>query len=184
MGKLLIVRHGKTEWNKLNMAQGRNDIPLNEDGILEAQELVKHINLENVDYCITSPLKRARQTAEILCTDKIPITYDTRLVERSFGLLEGTHIDKDFIKKQWDYKLNTNEYNIETIKECLARAGAFLNYINDYCYDDNVLVVSHGCLIKCLHYCIQGYDENADFQDFFPKNTTLYEYDIKRVLKK
>ncbi len=186
MGKLYIVRHGKTEWNDLNIAQGSKDIPLNEEGIKTATQLSKEIDLSNIDFCISSPMQRAKQTAIILCNNKIPIIYDERLKERSFGDYEGKSMSMDIVKQQWDYNLNTSDNNIESIKECLDRANSFLNDIIKKYSDKNILIVSHGCLIKCLHYCINGYNENTDFFDFSPKNATLYEYempDIKKLAK-
>ena len=129
MRKLYIVRHGKTDWNVQGLLQGSADIELNETGISEAKELKKKIDLDKIDLCICSPLKRAKQTAEILVGDQVEIIYDDLLFERGFGDYEGKKIIFDLIAPQWDYKLNDSSHNIESIQDCLARAKKFLDKI-------------------------------------------------------
>lgn len=176
--KIYLVRHGRTHWNDLGLAQGLKDVPLNEEGINSAKELANEIKNLKIDKCISSPLSRASDTAKILVSDMVDIIYDDNIIERSFGDYEGIKPDKDLISKWWNYKLNYNENNIESLKDVLDRANNFLNYLKLNYNDKNILIVTHGCFIKALHYNIIGYNENTDFLDFFPKNTTIYEYDI------
>ena len=61
MGKLYMIRHGKTDWNLKGLTQGSVDIPLNEDGRNEARKVASEIDLSDIDICIASPLQRARQ---------------------------------------------------------------------------------------------------------------------------
>lgn len=177
MSKLYIVRHGKTTWNEKGLLQGSTDIDLNNDGIKEAKELALMLDLNNIDICISSPLKRARQTASILTQGKVKIIYDDLLKERGFGSYEGKKINFDLIGKQWDYKLNDSSNGIESIKECLNRTKKFLDKIKKEYPNKNILIVSHGGTMKAFHYNIVGYNENTDFLSYNPKNTTLYEYD-------
>ena len=74
--KIYLVRHGRTHWNDLGLAQGLKDVPLNEEGINSAKELAKDIKNLKIDKCISSPLSRAKDTAKILVNDKIDIIYD------------------------------------------------------------------------------------------------------------
>ncbi len=177
--KIYIVRHGKTDWNEKGLLQGKTDIVLNKKGILEIEELSKKINLNEIDICICSPLKRTRQTAEILVKDKVKIIYDDLLIERGFGDYEGKKIDWDQILFLWNYKLNASSHRIESIQECLQRANLFLDKIKKNFPEKTILIVSHGSFIKALHFNLIGYDENTDFLSFNPKNTTLYEYDYQ-----
>ena len=68
--KLYVVRHGQTKWNVLKKMQGSADIPLNECGKKQAYQT--KLNLENInfDIIICSPLIRAKQTAEIINSDR------------------------------------------------------------------------------------------------------------------
>jgi probable phosphoglycerate mutase len=176
--KLYIVRHGKTDWNNRGLMQGLIDIEINDEGIKEAEKLAKTINLDDIDFCLCSPLKRAASTAEILTKNKKPIIYDNLLVERALGKYEGTKATYDLIARQWDYKLNDTDNNIESVRDCLLRAKKFLNKIKNEYPDKNILVVSHGSFIKALHFNIVGYDESTDFMSFHVRNTTLYTYEI------
>ena len=79
----------------------------------------------------------------------------------------------------WNYNIDNSEYNIESLKDCLIRANIFLEKLKENYDNKNVLIVSHGALIKCLHFVINGFDENTDFLSFNPENTKVYEYIIK-----
>jgi len=179
MNKLYVVRHGKTEWNIKGILQGSTDIELVEEGIFQAKELAEEIDVSKIDICICSPLKRAKQTAEILVGNKVEIVYDDLVFERGFGDYEGKEVNYDLIGQQWNYKLNDSSCNIESIQDCLARAKAFLDKIKREYPNKNILIVSHGSFMKTLHFNLIGYNENTDFLSFNPKNTTLYEYDFE-----
>ena len=88
-----IVRHGVTEWNTLKKVQGAMDIPLAEEGILLARRTGEALRDIPFDICFSSPLKRARQTAELILEphpEKIPVVEDRRIQEIDFGVLEGS----------------------------------------------------------------------------------------------
>ena len=177
MNKLYVVRHGKTDWNVKGLLQGSIDTELNEDGILQAKELAKNIDLSKIDICVCSPLKRAKQTANILVEDKVKIIYDNLLVERNFGDYEGKQVNFDLVTSLWDYKQNNSSHNIESVHEILLRAKQFLTKIKKEYPNKTILIVSHGGFIKAIHFNLIGYDENTDFLSFNPKNTYLYKYD-------
>ena len=178
MNKIYIVRHGNTTWNEKGLLQGTTDIGLNEEGITQVKNLSKKLDLSKIDICICSPLKRAKQTADILIGNKIEIIYDDMIIERNFGDYEGKKIDFDLIKKQWNYKLNDSSHNIESLQSCLLRAKIFLDKIKKEYPNKTILIISHGSFIKALHFNLIGYDENTDFLSFNPKNSLLYEYDL------
>ena len=178
MNKIYIVRHGKTEWNVKGLLQGATDIELNEEGIEQAKELSEKLDFNKIDICFCSPLKRTRQTAEILVENKIKIIYDPMLVERSFGDYEGKPINFDLIEQQWNYKLNDSSHNIESLQDCLSRAKKFLDKIKKEYPNQTILIISHGSFIKALHFNLIGYDEKTDFLSFNPKNSVLYEYEM------
>ena len=88
--KILVTRHGQTSWNVLGKIQGQTDIELNETGRIQARETGESIKNEDIDLIITSPLKRARETAEIINKNfNVNIIEDRRLMERCFGEYEG-----------------------------------------------------------------------------------------------
>ena len=91
MSALYIIRHGKTEMNRANLLQGRSDIPLNEEGILQAQEASDSLRDVHFNHVFSSPLSRALQTARIVAPQADP-TVDERLIEMDYGQYEGTDL--------------------------------------------------------------------------------------------
>ena len=181
--KLCIARHGQTDWNLEERAQGRTDMPLNETGISQAEELRDKIANMEFDICYASPLKRAAKTAEIVVNGKCPIVYNDLLVERCFGDFEGESREK-WAKTfrnimGYDRKINYSEHNIEPIKEVLKRSRKFLELVKSENSDTaRVLVVAHGELLKTLHFNIVGYNDETDFLSFHLENGELKEYEI------
>ena len=91
--RILVARHGQTQWNALNKVCGRTDLPLTELGHAQARELARKLEHEGIDLIIASPMIRARQTAQAvadLCG--VPVLVDERLIEQNFGIFEG--VDK------------------------------------------------------------------------------------------
>ena len=87
---LYVVRHGETDWNKVKRVQGHTDIPLNEYGRHLARETAKGLKETRIDLAITSPLIRAKETAQIILgTRQIPLLEDPRIKEIGFGEYEG-----------------------------------------------------------------------------------------------
>jgi broad specificity phosphatase PhoE len=88
--RILLVRHGQTEWNIGARAQGHTDISLDETGLRQSQLLGEAFKGEKIDVVISSDLKRSVQTAEpIAQATGAPLETDARLRERSFGDWEG-----------------------------------------------------------------------------------------------
>ena len=90
---MYIVRHGETDWNRMRRVQGHTDIALNDYGRLLARETAEGMKGIHLDLCYTSPLSRARETAQIILGDRqIPVYDDPRIEEISFGRYEGLKI--------------------------------------------------------------------------------------------
>lgn len=88
--RIYIMRHGETDWNVKLLFQGHSDIPLNANGIALAQITARCFQDVPFDLAYTSPLLRARQTAEILLQNRnIPLIEEPRLIEIGFGIYEG-----------------------------------------------------------------------------------------------
>ncbi len=143
--KIYVVRHGQTQWNLEKKIQGRADKPLNERGKLQAIETRKKLLNKNIDLIICSPLLRAIQTADIINKSRnIPIEYDNRVIERSFGELEGCQINAVDFNSFWDYYKNIGYKNVETMHELFERIYDFLKDIKNQYEDKDILIVSHG----------------------------------------
>ena len=88
--KLWLVRHGRTAWNSEGRIQGQTDLPLDELGWQQAQLVAVRLKNIAVAAIYSSPLQRARQTAEMIgAALNLPITFDDRLKEYDFGAVSG-----------------------------------------------------------------------------------------------
>lgn len=177
---LYVIRHGKTDWNEKKITMGRKDIPLNEEGVKQAEVSKKILDDYDIDLIICSPLQRAKQTAEIVNRDKmVNIMFDDRLVERCLGQLEGKEYtsDNEII---WDIKTNTSAYGVECMEDFKERVYSFLNDFIQLYQDRNVLLVTHGgvtALINCyFNNCL--YDESISNK--FLSNCSIASYECKK----
>ena len=152
---LALIRHGQTDWNLAGVMQGRTDIPLNDTGRAQAHAAASAVVAAPWDAVVSSPLQRARETAQIIATTLgLPLggTYD-ELVEQDFGEAEGTPVselgvrwpDRDFAGKEPDEDVGPRGLRgVERIAG--DHDGA------------RVLVVAHGTLIRYTLAEISGHD--------------------------
>jgi broad specificity phosphatase PhoE len=98
--ELICVRHGRTAWNADRRFQGQTDIPLDDEGLAQAQALAAHLRDERFDHAFSSDLVRARTTAEAVCGERIgSIQLMSELREMHFGKWEGLTWDE--IRTRW-----------------------------------------------------------------------------------
>ena len=105
MIRLLLVRHGVTDWNQEGRWQGHQDIPLGELGRRQAEQLAVRLQAETIDAVYTSDLARARDTALLAVADReIPVEEAAMLREMSFGAWEGLRYDQiaTHFPSNWD----------------------------------------------------------------------------------
>ncbi len=154
MTTLLFVRHGETDWNRQGRFQGSQDIPLNEDGRAQARRLAAAWN-EGGDVLVSSPLSRARETAEILSAALgLPLrNTDTRLAERSYGAGEGLTM------AERNERFNDGAVpGIEPPEALRFRALNFLESVTLEHPGRRVVAVSHGGFINAvLSLVSEGY---------------------------
>jgi uncharacterized phosphatase len=151
--RVYFVRHGLTDWNLEHRVQGRIDIPLNLAGEEQARNLARRLSDLKVDRIVSSPLKRAARTAEILSESfRVPISYNENLRERDFGDAEGM-LRSDMLEKYGDYIIFDGKWinwgksfipTGETLEEHRARLAKSLREIFSNGAFDNVLVSTHG----------------------------------------
>jgi len=93
--RLLLIRHGETEWNRAGRMQGHLDIPLSQAGVEQALRLADRLAGEAFDVLVSSDLRRALQTAEHIAVRSFsPIVVDPRLRERNLGVLQALTRDE------------------------------------------------------------------------------------------
>ena len=149
--KIILLRHGETIWNKEGRLQGQRDIPLSEIGAEQIR--TAGVNLAASDmhiiHILSSPLQRARNSAEIIAHAlNYPIediTLSPLFLERSFGECEGLTYE-DAIAKYPD----GNYPGMETLEELYARAQTAIQYLEENYHGQTILVASHGAFIKSV----------------------------------
>ncbi len=116
MKKIIITRHGQTNWNLIGRIQGQKDIELNEVGIEQAKKLALKLSKEKIDIIYTSDLKRSYQTAKIISdTIKTNIIIDKNLREIHFGNWQGltlSDIKKDFNQEYIIWRTEPHKLNL------------------------------------------------------------------------
>lgn len=143
--EIYLTRHGQTEWNVLKKIQGKVDIELNENGKEQAKQIGEKLKNTKIDLIICSPLKRAKETAEIINSYlNVPIIFDERISERSFGEFEGMNIETFDFNDLWNYTKNCNHNKVEPLHDLFKRVYQFLDEMKETYVCKNILIVAHG----------------------------------------
>lgn len=153
---IAIIRHGQTDWNREGRLQGIYNIPLNKEGIKQIRRLAGQMNGVKWDQIVTSPLKRAHESAIILAEElKIEdVKIDSRLQERDFGSATGK------ILKVPEKGMNFAHYTMVESWDILQKRmiDCIWEWTSQTQYE-NILFVSHGTAIKAL---LEYIDPNLD----------------------
>ena len=198
MSKLIILRHGESEWNKLNLFTGWEDVSLTDQGKIEAKLAAFAIqNLKvDINHAYTSALRRAKNTLEIvlyILKKDIPIISDQALNERNYGSLTG--MNKDEARNKWgdeQVKLWRRSYDVapekgESLKDtCERTIPYFKKNILPKLYDgENVIITAHGNSLRSI---IMHVEELSEEEIISVETTTgipiVYEYENKNIIKK
>ena len=147
---IYLIRHGQTQLNSAKLLQGRSDHPLNEAGILQAQEAAAFLRERGVVFrhVFTSPLIRAVQTAAIVAPEIAPVT-EARLIEMDYGPYEGADLRRlppevlTFFK---DFVHNPAPEGMEQLPAVVRRVGEFLEEIKGLSGD--ILISTHAIAMK------------------------------------
>jgi len=173
-----MVRHGQTDWNVEGRYQGQVDIPLNDAGLQQAQELAKQLEEVHFDAIFSSNLKRASQTAMCVATLKnMEIQYDFRLREISQGVWEGMlfsdvvqYYEKEVEKRRLE-PLTTRPPGGETVMDVANRVRDAVENIACRYPSGRILLVAHGVVISTL-YCAANQISLSEVYWHIPEHTT------------
>ncbi len=146
MTKICLVRHGETDWNAIGKLQGRTDIPLNKTGVFQAEACGEFLKESEWDFIITSPLKRAKQTAEIIKRKiDVPLLEMEEFIERHFGEAEGMTLQESLAA--FPDKMYPNQESMSSLN---TRLMSGLEEIHQKYKDKKILVVAHGAVIGAI----------------------------------
>lgn len=172
---IYFVRHGQTEWNKLGKMQGHIDIELNSEGREQAHIVKEKLHSIKFDMVFSSPLKRATETAKIICDQEIII--DNRLIERHNGELQGKL--KTEIKIFPDFNNpNDTRFGIEPLNIFKDRINSFLDEMVKKYKDKNILVVTHAGVCLYVRCYFEGEPNGNLSEKYKLKNCEVLSYTI------
>lgn len=155
--RLILVRHGETDWNVQHRYQGWSDLPLNEVGLKQAGALAARLAGEQVGAIYASDLQRAMQTAQIIAgRHSQSVIADLRLREISFGDWEGLTFDE--IRARWPGEVDAwlgDSLRVappggETLAQVAERVRGALDDIVGQNVGQTVLLVAHGGPLRVL----------------------------------
>ena len=175
--KLLLTRHGETDWNRENRVLGRTDAPLNETGRAQAEELVEALHGVSLQAVYSSPLKRASVIGEMAARDHgLACQVDGRLIEMDFGRLEGCRRDDEAYLAE-KRKYFSRYPGGESYFDVAARVYSFLNGLKEVHETETVLVVAHNGICRVIASYFADLSEEA-FLSFSMKNCEVREYHL------
>jgi len=164
---LYFIRHGETDYNRNNLWMGRQDLPLNRTGIRQVEAAAEAIARIPLQIIMTSPLRRARQTAELIANqhpESPVIQIADWLTERDFGPYEGK-LKTDTAR----IEMNASDC-VESLEHLAKRLRPLAEAVDAY---EHLLIVSHSGVYRCLVESL-GYQSpkehkslrNAEFVSF------------------
>lgn len=182
--RLLLTRHGQTDWNIAGRYQGHSDVPLNQIGQSQATQIAKRLSKETIHAIYTSDLSRAANTAQAIADfHQLEIKKNSRWRELAFGDWEGmthqemsAHSPKLFEAWMKD-SLNISTPNGETLAQLAKRVNSASDDLKSQHKDQTVLVVSHSGALQSLLSAILGVDLNRYWQ-FRISQTSLSELTV------
>lgn len=173
--KVYIVRHGEVPHNALKQYNNENE-DLNENGIRQANELKEKIKNINYDIIISSPLLRAKHTAQIINVNNKKILINDKLKERDPGDLSGKSLTVTNRDEYWNYNTTIRYGTSENIREFFKRIYNFLEDLKKEDYE-SVLIVAHSGVSKAFNGYFEGIKDGM-FLDRGLRNCEIKEYEI------
>lgn len=156
MLEILFIRHGQTDWNRQQRVMGTQPISLNEEGIRQAEKLAEYLKGTRLDAVVTSPVKRAAQTAQILLNDRpeLKLIHEKRFGEIEYGEwvnLTFSDLSTKYSDIWRDYHQNPEKVKIpggELLTNVRDRTKAAVSEFESKYPDGRIAVISHADVIK------------------------------------
>lgn len=173
--KVYIVRHGQVPHNALGQYNIKDE-DLTELGVCQAKNLKDKIKNIDFDIIISSPLIRAKHTANIINNNDKKVVIDDRIRERSCGNLSGKPLEITNREEYWNYYSTMQYGTSENIKSFFERVYSFLDELKTKDYE-KVLVVAHSGVSKAFngYFCGIG---DGKFLNRGLKNCEIIEYEL------
>lgn len=173
MVRIILIRHGETEWNIQGRYQGQEDTHLSKRGLEQGHLVAQGLKETPIDVCVSSPLERSYETCKF-CADlhHLPVEKDDRLLEINHGLWEGRLADEIKAEYPKEFALWHSQPHLvtmpgeggERLEDVRRRARAAFD---DYAvrYDGKtVLVAAHDAVNKAIICDVLGLDMSHFWQ--------------------
>lgn len=174
--KLLLTRHGETNWNQENRVLGRTDEPLNETGRAQAAGLAEALRGVSLQAVYASPLQRAGVIGSMVAGEHgLTCQMDDRLIEMDFGRMEGCpRNDPAYLAEKRRFFARYPEG--ESYFDVAARVYPFLDELSRTHREDTVLVVTHNGICRMIASWFLDMSED-EFVSFSMKNCEVREFE-------
>ena len=156
--RILAIRHGETAWNVDNRIQGQLDVPLNPNGLWQAERLAEALADEDIAVVYSSDLARARQTAEALASrGGRPLVDEPGLRERGFGIFEGrtwSEIEERWPAESARWRRRDTSFGPEggeVLQSFYDRCVATATRLAERHAGATIALVAHGGVMDCLY---------------------------------
>jgi alpha-ribazole phosphatase len=187
MTKLILIRHGETDWNVEDRYTGQSDIPLNARGLQQADTLASNERVKKIDAIYSSDLQRASETATRLRADRdIPLHLDRRLREIHQGEWEGLHFDEIHARYRQAWKRRKNAPlevappGGETVGEVRQRVLEATREIVERHPEETVAIVSHGLALAIIQVEVKGLSIDTVW-DHIPANAKPKSLEVEQI---
>lgn len=128
--RIILVRHGQTDFNKERIIQGHLDTFLSKEGLEQAIVVAEKLNREKIDVIFSSDLKRAFQTASVIAQKlKKKVITSKLLRERNFGELQG--LKGEEVAKKYRFELSELYWSTKTLSSVIKSAGVYTKIESD-----------------------------------------------------
>ena len=165
MSKLLMVRHGISEFNAARRFAGYSDVEMSSAGYEQAEKLRDRLAGEKIDAVYSSDLKRASETAAIISSGhEMDIATCSELREVNYGDIEGLTYDEisrlypEVAETVANFNLRLDFPGGESFKEFITRVSKFLGKLKKHSPSQTLLVVSHSGPLRVLICRLLGID--------------------------
>ena len=179
MQRIYLVRHGQTEWNAMQRFQGQRDSDLSGLGRQQAEQSGRLLAGLGIQALFSSPLERARQTAEIVNRHlELPLVIDDRIKEWDCGDWSG-HLREEVLgrwPREWAARqadmFHYRGPNCENYPDMFARARPFVAELERH-RAERIAVVSHGMIGKVMAAILRGLDERQTLA-IYQRNDVIF----------
>ena len=163
MSRIILVRHGETEWNKEEVFRGRIDVKLNSTGLSQAEETGKALSGEAIQVVYTSPLSRAHDTArKIIHFQDAPVVIEDSFTDLDFGEWQGLPLSEvrerySDIYRRWKDEPHLVKFSGgESLREVSERSKSALQKLILEHPEETCAIVSHRVICKVMILSMLG----------------------------